>query len=84
MFLQGVVTKTLSKWGFPFSVFVAQKSEVNLKVEESDRLTGVQSHRVGRARTSDWLNNSFIIVVYENFFKVQPEFSVESTNKKTL
>ena len=31
---------------------------------------------------SEWSLNSFIMVVCENFFQVQSEFSVESTAKK--
>ena len=36
----------------------------------------------GRALTYDWSTNTFIIVVYQNFFKVQSEFSVQSMAKK--
>ena len=32
-------------------------------------------HVARRARHSDWCENSFIMVVYENFFKLQSEFS---------
>ena len=35
----------------------------------------------GRALTSDWSVNSFIMVVYENFFHAKSEFSVQSTSK---
>ena len=37
-------------------------------------------HPLVRALTSDWFTSSFI-TVYENFLKVQPEFSVQSTTK---
>ena len=32
------------------------------------------SHRVGRARTSDWPKNSFIMVVYEDFLIYSQNF----------
>ena len=31
----------------------------------------------GRVSTSDWSTNSFVLVVYENIFKVQSEFSAQ-------
>ena len=44
----------------------------------------VFSHPVGNSQNFDWSTNSFIIVVYENFFKivkVQSEFSVYTIYK---
>ena len=35
----------------------------------------------GRTLTSDWSVNSFIMIFYVNFFKVQSEFSVQRTTK---
>ena len=53
--------------------------------ESMPMLAGIPGHAsvpAGRTLTSDWLVNSFIIVVYEKmFFKVQSEFSVKSITK---
>ena len=41
-----------------------------------------KEHSVGRTLTFDQSVNSYIMIVNEDFFKVQSEFSVQSTIKK--
>ena len=47
-------------------------------------LKQVYIYATGSEITSDWLVNSFIMVLYETFFKVQSKFSVQSSTKKIL
>ena len=46
-----------------------------------DNKTNAKDHLAGRALSSDESTNSFIIIVYEIYFQVQSEFSVQSKTK---
>ena len=39
-------------------------------------------HLSGRSINSDWFVNSFIMIVYENFFPAQSDFCVQGMTKK--